>query len=155
MSKFSIFSGAPRNPAGRRFLKTGLALGLCAGVALAPIAATPAYAGAAAPAVHGALAPTALPAAKGSAVSVKTTANVHLRQGASTKKKSLKLIPAGTTLKATGQASNGWYKVSYKGATGYISNAHATKVARRRRLRRSPPGDGPLKPATTAPTAPG
>ena len=129
MSKFLIFSGAPRNPAGRRLLKTGLALGLCAGVALAPIAAIPAHAGAATPAVHGALAPTALPAAKNSAVSVKTTARVHLRQGASTKKKSLKLIPAGTTLKATGQASNGWYKVSYKGTSGYISNAHATKVA--------------------------
>ncbi len=61
-------------------------------------------------------------------ISVKTTANVNLRQGTSAKKKSLKIIPANTTLRATAQASNGWYKVSYKGTAGHISNAHAKKV---------------------------
>ena len=68
------------------------------------------------------------PGAKRINISVKTTANVNLRQGTSAKKKSLKLIPKGTTLRATAQAANGWYKVSYKGTAGHISNAHAKKV---------------------------
>lgn len=61
--------------------------------------------------------------------SVKTSANLNLRQGPSTKKKSLVVVPKNTTLKATAQASNGWYKVSYKGKSGYLSNAYAKKVA--------------------------
>ena len=52
-----------------------------------------------------------------------------MRQGASAKHKSLLVVPKNTTLKVSAQASNGWYKVSHKGKTGYISNAYATKVA--------------------------
>lgn len=61
--------------------------------------------------------------------SVKTRANLNMRQGASAKKKSLLVVPKNTTLKVSAQASNGWYKVSYKTKTGYISNAYATKIA--------------------------
>ena len=92
-------------------------------------------------------------------ISVKTTANVNLRQGTSVKKKSLKIIPANTTLRATAQASNGWYKVSYKGTAGHISNAHAKKVTAKKATAKKPsatgfPAEGRSSPASTAPTAP-
>jgi peptidoglycan/xylan/chitin deacetylase (PgdA/CDA1 family) len=63
---------------------------------------------------------TALPA------KVRTTANLNLRAGPSTAYRILVTIPQGTTVNVTARASNGWYKVSYAGRTGWISNAYVT-----------------------------
>lgn len=130
--------------------KRALVLGFGASIVLGPLAAAPATAAttaahSATPVVaHGALAPGSqlaiTTATKPVSISVKTTANVNLRRGASVKNKSLKVIPANTTLKATGQAPNGWYKVSYKGTTGHISNAHAKKVAVKKATATKPSG---------------
>ncbi|GAA1498366.1 hypothetical protein GCM10009628_33700 [Paeniglutamicibacter kerguelensis] len=120
-----------------RFWKQGLLLGLGASLAFSSLAAVPASAApkaahTAMPMAQGATTPQTRqalkPGTKRINISVKTTANVNLRRGTSAKKKSLKLIPKGTTLRATAQAANGWYKVSYKGIAGHVSNAHAKKV---------------------------
>lgn len=53
---------------------------------------------------------------------VRTTDNLNLRSGASTAYRVLVSIPKGTAVPVLGRASNGWYKVSYAGYTGYVSN---------------------------------
>ncbi|MFL4476387.1 SH3 domain-containing protein [Paeniglutamicibacter sp. MACA_103] len=65
-------------------------------------------------------APSSLPA------TVRTTANLNLRTGPSTEYRILLTIPAGTTVKVSARASNGWYKVSYAGLTGWVSNSYVT-----------------------------
>ncbi|WP_411731806.1 SH3 domain-containing protein [Paeniglutamicibacter sp.] len=65
-------------------------------------------------------APSTLPA------TVRTTANLNLRTGPSTAYAILLTIPQGTTVKVLARASNGWYKVSYAGRTGWVSNAYVT-----------------------------
>ncbi|MFF5792059.1 D-alanyl-D-alanine carboxypeptidase family protein [Paeniglutamicibacter sp. NPDC012692] len=141
MSKISFFSDSPKKPVSHRFWKQGLLLGLGASLALGSIAASPANG---APLATHATTPAAQGTSKACAkrinISVKTTANVHLRQGASVKKKSLKIIPANTTLRATAQASNGWYKVSHRGTIGHISNAHAKRVAAQKPSATKPSG---------------
>lgn len=57
---------------------------------------------------------------------VRTTANLNMRSGASTAYRILLTIPSGTTVPVSGQASNGWYKVSYAERTGWVSNAYVT-----------------------------
>ena len=59
---------------------------------------------------------------------VKTTHNVNLRKSSTSSSQALKTIPKNTTLKAAAKASNGWYKVSYKGKTGYIAGGYAKRV---------------------------
>ncbi|MCG3017403.1 SH3 domain-containing protein, partial [Escherichia coli] len=53
---------------------------------------------------------------------------LNLRAGSSTKHKVIRTIPKGKTVNVSATASNGWYKVSYAGKTGWISNKY-TKVA--------------------------
>lgn len=58
----------------------------------------------------------------------KTTANLNLRTGRSTKYKILITIPKGTSLNIK-SISGGWGKTSYKGNTGYVSMDYVTKLA--------------------------
>lgn len=88
--------------------------------------------------VVGSRAPAPTPSAFPS--KVKTTANLNMRSGPSTKHKVLVTIPRGTSLKVTAKASSGWYKVSYSGRTGWISNRYVTT--------------GSVAPAPAAPRAP-
>lgn len=70
-----------------------------------------------------------VPAKKAAAktVSKKTTSNVHLRVGASTKHKSLRVLKKNTVLTVLA-TKNGWSKVSVKASkkthTGWVSNKH-------------------------------
>lgn len=58
--------------------------------------------------------------------SVRTTASLNMRSGPSTAYRILATIPLGTTVKVLDRASTGWYKVSYAGITGWISNLYVT-----------------------------
>lgn len=66
--------------------------------------------------------PPAAPAAP--AAYVTTTASLNLRSGSSTSYGVLAVLASGTTLPVSGQASNGWYQVSYQGKSGYVSNGY-------------------------------
>ncbi|WP_404286062.1 SH3 domain-containing protein [Glutamicibacter arilaitensis] len=55
---------------------------------------------------------------------VRTTDNLNLRSGSSTAYRVLVSIPKGTAVPVSGRASNGWYKVSYAGHTGYVSGSY-------------------------------
>lgn len=72
----------------------------------------------------------AVPLAKTGVASVKTTANLNMRKGESTKYAIVRTIPKNTTVPVSQQAANGWYKVSYKKKTGWISNKYAKAVSR-------------------------
>ncbi len=50
-----------------------------------------------------------------------TTANLNLRKSASTSSSILATIPKNTTIQVISKSTSGWYKVEYKGATGYVS----------------------------------
>lgn len=52
-----------------------------------------------------------------------TTAALRLRNGPSTKYKTLLVIPKGTSIPLMAQ-SNGWYKTYYDGTTGYCSGSY-------------------------------
>lgn len=58
----------------------------------------------------------------------KTTANLNMRSGRSTKYKILRTIPKGTSLYIT-SISGGWGKTTYKGSTGYVYMSYVTKLA--------------------------
>lgn len=58
----------------------------------------------------------------------KTKANLNLRSQASTKGKVLVTIPKNTTVASSARIGN-WYKVSYKGKTGYVSGSYLSKVS--------------------------
>lgn len=60
---------------------------------------------------------------------VRTTANLNMRSGSSTAYKTVLTIPSGTTVSASAKASNGWYKVSYAGKTGWVSGSYVKAVA--------------------------
>ena len=49
---------------------------------------------------------------------------LNLRPTPDTSKSPLACIPSNTWLDVIAQASNGWYKVTYKGMTGYVSNKY-------------------------------
>ena len=123
-------------PAQRSIVRQALVLGLSSSIVFASMSASPVVAASSSvtgsSAQPGALATSSVVIAaadKKVSFSVKTSANRNLRQGASATKKSLLVVPKNTALKVSALASNGWYKVSYKSKTGYISNAYATKVA--------------------------
>lgn len=62
---------------------------------------------------------------------VKTTANLNLRSSASANGKILKTIPKGSTVPVSQVASNGWYKVTYKNTSGWVSNKYVTVVSKK------------------------
>jgi uncharacterized protein YvpB len=57
-----------------------------------------------------------------------TTANLNIRVGPSTKYSILGTVKKGSKLNVTGKAQNGWYKVIYKGKTGYTSGLYVKTV---------------------------
>jgi len=57
-----------------------------------------------------------------------TKSPLNLRKGPSAGYSKLMSIPAGTKLKVTKVASNGWSRVSYGGKTGYVSGAYLSKT---------------------------
>ena len=58
-------------------------------------------------------------------VQVKTTSNLNMRSGSSTKHRVILTIPKNKTVTVKSQASNGWYQVTYNKKTGWISNKYA------------------------------
>ncbi|MBP1918901.1 SH3 domain-containing protein [Youngiibacter multivorans] len=57
-----------------------------------------------------------------------TKSSLNLRKGPSAGYSKLASIPAGTKLKVTRVASNGWSRVSYGGKTGYVSGTYLSKT---------------------------
>ena len=56
-----------------------------------------------------------------------TTANLNVRKGAGTNYGIITTLPQGTTVTIVAKDNaTGWYKISYNGAYGYISNAYVT-----------------------------
>ncbi len=53
-----------------------------------------------------------------------TTTNLNFRKSASTSSLVLYTIPKNTTLEILDKLSSGWYKVKYKGLTGYVSGSY-------------------------------
>ena len=57
-----------------------------------------------------------------------TTANLHLRAGASTSHKSLTVLKKNTKVTATGKTSGKWYQVKSGSKTGWVSSTYLKKV---------------------------
>ncbi len=58
-----------------------------------------------------------------------TTENLNLRDQPNTKGKILTTIPKGKAVTLLSEKdSNGWYKVSYDGKTGYVSSSYLTGI---------------------------
>lgn len=74
---------------------------------------------------------------------VRTTANLNMRTGSSTAYKIVLTIPSGTTLAVSAKASNGWYKVSYAGKTGWVSGSYVTTSLSTPSAPRAPQSTGP------------
>lgn len=51
--------------------------------------------------------------------------NLNVRKGPNTNYSIVRTVSAGTKLKYISTCSNGWYKVEYKGSTGYVSNDYS------------------------------
>jgi len=97
-----------------------LALGLMIGSV--PLAASAMPAGNVAPVAQPASVAVAAELSIDLPARVRTTDNLNLRTGPSTSYSVLVSIPKGTSVPVLGRASNGWYKVSYDGRTGYVSD---------------------------------
>ncbi|MDR2255300.1 MAG: D-alanyl-D-alanine carboxypeptidase family protein [Arthrobacter sp.] len=101
-------------------------LAAAASVALLPlVACTPADASPQPAAALAARAPAAVaPAAATTAiakVSKETTSAVHLRKGTGPSTASLAVLPKGYVFSTSAKAANGWFKLTYKGKTGFVS----------------------------------
>lgn len=68
------------------------------------------------------------PAATAAKGNLKTTANVHLRSGLSTRTKSLVVLSKGTVIASNGKARGIWQPVEYKGRTGYVSSRYLVRT---------------------------
>lgn len=79
----------------------------------------------------------ALQAKKIKKVTMQTTANLNMRSQASTKGKVLKTIPRGTKV-STDTKIGSWYKVSYKGKTGYVSGSYLKLVTTKKATPKKP-----------------
>ena len=55
-----------------------------------------------------------------------TTANLNFRKSASTSSLVINTIPKNTTIEILEQLSSGWYKIKYKGLTGYVSGSYVS-----------------------------
>lgn len=60
---------------------------------------------------------------------VKTTANLNLRQSPNTTSRILLTVPRGTVLVPQAGAANGWYKVTYKKLTGWVSGHYVSGIS--------------------------
>lgn len=110
----------PHLPATSKVAGVLLAASLCLGTVPAAMADT-------APAATAAT--QQLAAAKKIVTTVKTTANLNMRSGSSTKHKVLLTIPQGKTVGVSATAANGWFKVAYAGTSGWISNNYTTVIS--------------------------
>lgn len=63
-------------------------------------------------------------AAVAASTKIKTTANLNVRARAAAAGAKLGTLAKGTTVTSTGRASNGWYRISYRGKTGYVSHRY-------------------------------
>ena len=82
------------------------------------------------------------PAAGASTTSTLVTqANLNLRTGNSTRHKVILTMPKGASVKVLSKAANGWYKLSYKGRTGWASGQYlkAAKTTAKPRTESKPP----------------
>ncbi|PFE70771.1 hypothetical protein CN316_11385 [Bacillus cereus] len=57
-----------------------------------------------------------------------TASSLNVRSGASPSTKSLGFVYKDQTLSVIGQEANGWYKINFKGQTGYVSGAYVEKT---------------------------
>lgn len=57
-----------------------------------------------------------------------TTNGLNVRAGSGTKYKVLGTLKNGTQISVKSKTSNGWYKFSYKGKTGYVSGKYIKKI---------------------------
>ncbi len=55
-----------------------------------------------------------------------TTANVNFRNSASTSSSIITTIPKNTTVEIIDKSTTGWYKIKYKGVTGYVSSKYVS-----------------------------
>ena len=53
-----------------------------------------------------------------------TTANLNFRKSASTSSSIISTIPKNTTVEIVDKSASGWYKIKYKGITGYVSGSY-------------------------------
>lgn len=60
---------------------------------------------------------------------IQTTGNLNLRAGASKGTRLLATLKKGTKVTSTQKASNGWYKVTYKEKTGWLSGRYVKVVS--------------------------
>ncbi|WP_075980835.1 SH3 domain-containing protein [Bacillus massilinigeriensis] len=56
------------------------------------------------------------------------TSNLNLRKTAESKSTVLKVIPKGKIVVPSHKVSNGWYKLTYSGKTGYVSGSYIKEV---------------------------
>ncbi|WP_089772013.1 SH3 domain-containing protein [Ruania alba] len=63
-----------------------------------------------------------------SRVTIQTTAPLNLRQRATASSTRLATLPRGAKVTSIYRASNGWYKVTYRGRTGYVSHRYVIRV---------------------------
>ncbi|WP_404290658.1 D-alanyl-D-alanine carboxypeptidase family protein [Glutamicibacter arilaitensis] len=59
----------------------------------------------------------------------KTTANLNMRTGVGSSNRVILTIPRGKTVKLTGSKKSGWYQVSYKSKTGWVSGTYLSNVS--------------------------
>lgn len=74
---------------------------------------------------------TPIQTAKTVSTRLKTTSDTKLRVNGSSQAKVLLRIPKGTALKSTQDPKSGWYKVTYKDKTGYVSNRYVKIVTKK------------------------
>lgn len=63
-----------------------------------------------------------------SKITIQTKANLNLRRSATASSKRLITLPKGTKVTSTQRASNGWYKVTYKNRSGWVSGRYVKTV---------------------------
>ncbi|PRA10481.1 hypothetical protein CQ010_13460 [Arthrobacter sp. MYb211] len=59
----------------------------------------------------------------------RTTANLNMRTGVGTGNRVVLTIPRGKTIKLTGSKKSGWYQVSYKSKSGWVSGTYLSNVS--------------------------
>ena len=79
-----------------------------------------------------------------------TTANLNLRQGASTSAKRITTIPKGKSIEIVDKSISGWYKVVYNGTTGYVSSDYVSIGGNNNNTNTNPPASTSEAGVTTA-----
>lgn len=77
---------------------------------------------------HFPLIQTPMAEAKTKTVYIVTASALNVRKSATTRSKRIGLVYKGNHLSVLGKTSNGWYKINYKGKTGYVSGKYVKAV---------------------------